>query len=207
MFSILPKEEQFYTFFATQASHNVEAARVFREMIANWSLESPGFDKLRDIEHEADITTHEIIDKLNRTFITPFDREDINALASELDDVVDLVQSLSSRMRLFRVEKTNEDLAQLAGILTQSCECVLKAVKEMAVPDKSRRVLDYCIEINRLENAGDNALDAALGRLFSGRPDPLEVMKWKEIFEVTETAIDKCEDVANIIESILVKQG
>ena len=207
MFSIIPREEQFFTLFANQASHNVEAARLFRDMAQNWSLESPGFDKLRDIEHEADITTHEVIDKLNRTFITPFDREDIHALASELDDVVDLIQSLSSRMRLFRLEKTNEDLVQLATILAQASETVLKAVKEMANPDKTRRVLDYCIEINRLENAGDNALDAALGRLFSGRPDPLEVMKWKEVFEVTETAIDKCEDVANIIESILVKQG
>src|SRR3989338_7915881 len=112
--SLIPKEEKFFELFEAQASHNVEAARLFKGLVQKWDAESPVIDQLRDIEHEADITTHEVIDKLNRSFITPFDREDIHALASELDDVVDLIQSLSSRMRLFRLEKTNEDLVQLA---------------------------------------------------------------------------------------------
>lgn len=204
---LIPREEKFFELFESQAAHNVEAARIFKSLAQKWSLESSAFGQLHDIEHEADITTHEIIDRLNRTFITPFDREDIHALASEMDDVVDLIQSISSRMQLYRVAQTTEDLVQLADILLQSAETVRKAIVELKNPDKSRRVLDYCIEINRLENAGDNAQDQAIGKLFSGKPDPLEVIKWKEIYETTEIAIDKCEDIANTIESILVKQA
>jgi len=206
-FSLIPKEEKFFDLFSAQAEHNVEAARVFKELAQKWDPESPAFDRLRDIEHEADISTHEIIDRLNRTFITPFDREDIHQLASELDDIVDLVQSLSARMKLFNIAATTPDLVELADILWQSTENVRKAVHELKDFSNPRRLLDYCIEINRLENAGDHALGQALGRLFTGKPDPLDVIKWKEVYESIEAAIDKCEDVANTIESIMVKQS
>lgn len=206
--NLIPKDEKFQELFELQAAHAVEAAKVFKELVGNWKQDSPAFDRLRDIEHEADITTHEIIDKLNRTFVTPFDREDIHELASEMDDIVDLIQSITSRMNLYRVDQTNEGLAQLADILWQAAESVKKATLALhQYGNSNRRLLDYCIEINRLENAGDRALENALGKLFQGKPDPLEVIKWKEIYEVTETAIDKCEDVANIIEGIAVKQG
>ncbi|HBL19202.1 MAG: hypothetical protein A2X36_10165 [Elusimicrobia bacterium GWA2_69_24] len=206
-FSLIPKEEKFFELFESQAAHSVEAAKVFKALVSRWDLESPAFERLRDIEHEADITTHEIIDKLNRTFVTPFDREDIHALASELDDVVDLIQAVSIRMRLYRVGHSTEELVQLADVLCQSTENLRKAVLSMKDLEKSRRILDYCIEINRLENAGDQIYTQAIGKLFLGTPDPLEVMKWKEIYEITEETMDKCEDVANIIESIIVKQG
>ena len=206
-FSLLPKEEKFFELFEAQAAHNVAAAQIFKDMAQNWTLEPSAFTKLQEIEHEADITTHEIYDKLNRTFVTPFDREDIHELASELDDIVDLIQSISSRMHLYRVDHSTEDLRALADILFHSTENVRKAIGELKNPEKTRRVLDYCIEINRLENAGDRALEVAIGKLFQGKPEPLEVMKWKEIYEVTEAAVDKCEDVANIIESILIKQS
>lgn len=206
-FSMLPKEEKFFELFEAQAAHNVNAAKVFREMALKWSRETAPFDKLRDIEHEADITCHEIYDKLNRTFITPFDSEDIRELASELDTVVDLIESVGQRMYLYRIEKSNDDLVQLTDILWQATETVRKAIAELQNPQKSRRVIDYCIEVNRLENAGDQALGVAIGKLFQGNPDPLEVMKWKEIYETIEQAIDKCEDVAHTLETILVKQG
>jgi len=206
-FSLIPKETKFYDLFDAQAAHSVEAAKVFRELAQKWSLESPAFDRLRDIEHEADISTHEIIDRLNRTFVTPLDREDIHALASEMDDIVDLIQSISSRMHLYRVDHSTQDLVEMADILWQATENVRKALASLRDLANPRRILDYCIEVNRLENAGDHMLEVALGKLFSGNPDPLEVMKWKEIYEVTEAAIDKCEDVANVIESILVKHG
>ena len=206
-FSLIPKEQKFFELFELQATHNVEAARIFKELSERWSLDSDAFSRLEDIEHEADITTHEVYDRLNRTFVTPFDREDIHALASELDDVVDLIQSIASRMKLYRVERSTEALSQLLDTLYRSTENIRKAITELKNPDKARRVLDYCIEVNRLENAGDRALEIAISKLFQGTPDPLEVIKWKEIYEVTEAAIDKCEDVANIIESILVKQA
>ncbi len=206
-FNLIPKEEKFFELFSAQADHNVEAAKVFRALTQDWSLDAAGIARLQDIEHEADITTHEIYDKLNRTFVTPFDREDIRELAAELDDVVDLIQSISIRMQLYRVEKMSDDIKTLAEILFHSTENVRKAVSEMGNSEKKRRVLDYCIEINSLENAGDRALEVAIGKLFSGKPDPLEVIKWKEIYEGIETAIDKCEDVAHTIETILVKHS
>jgi predicted phosphate transport protein (TIGR00153 family) len=206
-FNLIPKEEKFFEMFEAQAAFGVSAAKVFRDLALNWSLDAAPFDRLREIEHEADRTCHDIYDKLNRTFVTPFDREDIRELAKELDSVVDLIESVGQRMRLYRIEKSNEDLAALTDILWQSAETLRKAVAELQNPAKSRRVLDYCIEVNRLENAGDQALGAAIGRLFQGKPDPLEVMKWKEIYETVEEAIDKCEDVAHTLETILVKQA
>jgi predicted phosphate transport protein (TIGR00153 family) len=206
-FSLIPKEEKFFELFELQAEHAVDAAKAFKDLAGNFAPDSDIFARLEDIEHEADITTHEVHDRLNRTFVTPFDREDIHALAGELDDIVDLVESISTRMRLYRVDRSTDDLRELADILWRAALDVRKAISELKNPDKKRRVLDHCIEINRLENAGDRALDAAIGRLFQGAPDPLEVIKWKEIYEGAEAAIDKCEDVANIIESILVKQA
>ena len=207
MFNLIPKDEKFFQLFEQQASLNVEAAKVFLELVENWTVESPLLHRLQEIEHEADITTHEIYDKLNRTFVTPFDREDIHALASELDDIVDVVQSVASRMNLYHIQSTTPALKELATILWDSTENVRKAVAEMKNPEKTRRVQDHCIEINRLENAGDRAMEHAIGKLFEGKPDPLEVIKWKEIYEGIELATDKCEDVANTIDSILVKQA
>lgn len=206
-FNLIPKEEKFFELFEAQAAHNAEAAKLFRDMALKWTREMTPFDRLRDIEHEADITCHEIYDRLNRTFVTPFDREDIRELASELDTVVDLIESVGQRMRLYQIEASNEDLVRMADVLWQCTETVRKAVAELKTPEKSRRVFDYCIEVNRLENAGDQALGAAIGRLFQGKPDPLEVIKWKEIYETVEQAIDKCEDVAHTLETILVKQA
>lgn len=206
-FSFMPREERFFDLFEQQAQHNLDAAKLFLEMAKSWSLDGERFKKLQEIEHEADITTHEIYDRLNRTFITPFDREDIHALASEHDDIVDLIQSIATRMQLFHIESTGPDFVGLVEILLGATENVKKAVTELRVPEKSRRVQDYCIEINRLENAGDRALEAAIAKLFSGKPDPLEVIKWKEVFEGVETAIDKCEHIAHRIDGILVKQA
>lgn len=206
-FSLIPKEEKFFALFEQQAQHLCEAARTFKDLTSHWDLDSPHFDKITDIEHEADITTHEIIDKLNRTFVTPFDREDIHTLASKMDDVVDLIQSITNRMRLYRLGHSSEALANMADILWQATETLKKAVMGLKDLSKSRRLLDYCIEVNRLENTGDRTLENALSKLFADTKDPIEVIKWKEIYEVTETAIDKCEDVANALEGIVVKQG
>jgi|CXWL01.1.fsa_nt_gi predicted phosphate transport protein (TIGR00153 family) len=206
-FSLIPKEEKFFELFEAQAAHNAAAAKVFREMATKWSRDTAAFDRLRDIEHEADMTCHEIYDKLNRTFVTPFDREDIRDLASELDTVVDLIESVAQRMYLYQIDHSTDDLVRLTDILWQCTETVRKAIAELQTPAKSRRVMDYCIEVNRLENAGDQALGAAIGKLFTGKPDPLEVMKWKEIYETVEEAIDKCEDIAHTLETILVKQA
>jgi predicted phosphate transport protein (TIGR00153 family) len=206
-FNLLPKEEKFFKLFEAQAAYNTKAVKTFKELVKNWDERSSAFEVIREIEHEADITTHEIYDKLNRTFITPFDREDIHQLASEMDDIVDMVQSLCNRMHLYHIRNSTPDLVQLIDILDQATDAIRKAIGDLQDKDKTRRVLDYCIEINRLENTGDHARDMALSKLFEGQPDPIEVIKWKEIYELVEAAVDKCEDIANTIETILVKQA
>ena len=205
--TLIPKEEKFFELFEAQAVHSVAAAKLFREMALKWSRDNAPFDRLREIEQEADITCHDIYEKLNRTFVTPFDREDIRDLASELDTITDLIESVGQRMFLYQIDRSTDDLVQLTDILWQATENVRKAIAELQNPEKTRHVMDYCIEINRLENAGDYALGVAIGKLFQGKPDPLEVMKWKEIYETIEQAIDKCEDVAHTLETILVKQA
>ncbi|MFA6002489.1 MAG: DUF47 family protein [Elusimicrobiota bacterium] len=207
VFSIMPKDEKFFRLFEAQADYGSKAVKAFKELVGNWDLKSPAFEQIREIEHEADITTHEIFDKLNRTFITPFDREDIHNLASEMDDIADIVQSICNRMFLYKIQHSTPDLMTLVDILDQAVDAIRKAIGGLQDKDKVRRVLDYCIEINRLENTGDHARDMALSKLFEGKPDPIEVLKWREIYEVVECAIDKCEDIANTIETILVKQA
>jgi predicted phosphate transport protein (TIGR00153 family) len=206
-FSLMPKEEKFFDMFESQAEHMVQTAKVFKDLIAHWNVDSELVAKVRELEHEADIITHEMMDKLNRTFITPFDREDIHVLAKETDDVIDLIHSATNRMHLFKIPKMTEELEQMADVLLQATEALKKALGGLRDLGRPRRILDYCIEINRLENQGDRVLEMALGRLFDRKPDPIEVIKWKEIYEIVEFAIDKCEDVANTIESIVVKQG
>ena len=206
-FTLIPREEKFFDLFEEQAERICLVAREFKELVSNWSLRSPLIDKIKDLEHEADITTHDVIDKLNRTFITPFDREDIHELASEMDDIIDLTQGAAARLQLYGIEKMTDELVQLADILVQSTSVLKKAILGLTDMKKSRRILDYCIEINRLENMGDQIQETATAKLFSDNPDPLTVIKWKEIYQNAETAIDKCEDVANTIESIVVKNG
>lgn len=205
---LIPKDEKFFDLFEVQASNNVNAAKKYKDLVEKWDLDSPIFDELRDMEHEADITTHELIDKLNRTFVTPFDREDIHALASKMDDIIDMIQSLSVRMKLYRIDQTSDELKQLTDILWQCTENIKKALPLLREPNRYRsRILDYCIEINRLENAGDQVLHASLGKLFHDKSSAQDLLKWKEIYEVTEATIDKCEDVANAIEAVVVKQA
>lgn len=207
VFTLIPKEEKFFDILEEASENVVQAAACFSSLVEHWSLTNPDLERIRDIEHQGDRMTHEIIDKLNRTFITPIDREDIHALAGGLDDVVDVIQATADRMQLYRVEKTDPYLAQMAGVLVKSTEAISKAVKGLRDLSHTRRTLDYCIEINRLENEGDAILKKALGELFSDHKDVLEIMKWKEIYEQTEFATDKCEDVANTIESIVVKNA
>lgn len=206
-FSLIPKDEKFFDLLEQQVHTIVQAATLFRSMVESWKLDHEAIGKLKELEHEGDITTHEIIDKLNRTFVTPIDREDIHVLATELDDVIDFVQGISALMILFRIEKPTDDLVELAKILEEAASNVAKAVENVRDLSRPRRILDYCIEVNRLENRGDRSWERAIGNLFNNTNNPMDVIKWKEIYDATEAAIDKCEDLANTIEGIVVKNG
>ena len=206
-FSLIPKEEKFFDLLDEASVNAQKAAAAFRELVTHWSPTSPQFEHIRDLEHEGDRMTHEVIDKLNRTFITPIDREDILSLVSEIDDVVDIIQATTDRMELYNIKESTPFLAKMADVLVKSTEAVGKAVRSLRDLSHSRRTLDFCIEANRLENEGDAILKDALRELFSDHKDVLEIMKWKEIYEAAEFATDKCEDIANVIEGIVVKNA
>jgi hypothetical protein len=206
-FHLFPKDEGFFDILEEASANVVKGATAFRELVAQWSLTSDLIPKIRELEHEGDRMTHEVIDRLNRTFITPIDREDIHDLAKELDDVIDIVQATMDRMQLYRIETSSPFLLQLVEVLVKATVVLDKAIRSLRDMKHTRRTLDFCIEVNRLENEGDTIFQAALGELFSNKQDVFHLICWKEIYEAAEFATDKCEDIANIIEGIIVKNA
>jgi len=206
-FSLLPKEVKFFDYLNMQAENIVKTAECFRAAVKKGSFDEEAVKRIKNFEHEGDTLAHEIVDMLNRTFITPIDREDIYALANTLDDIVDMLNSMSNRIRLYKLNTNDEHMLMFADTIDQSAQALAAAVKHMQDTKRARRVLDYCIEVNRLENMGDQLREKAISRLFDTEKDPIMVIKWKEIYEVAEGTLDTCEHVAKVIEAILVKHG
>jgi len=204
-FSIFPKETNFFDMFDKLAAIAVEASNYFYDIASKGVYNEDVVSKMQDIEHRGDQITHAIIDSLNKTFITPFDREDIHALANELDSIIDMLNTMTNRMRVYRINGVNNDLVEFAEVLKKSTATVELAVKALRDTKNLMSAREHCIEINRLENVGDRMRDAILGKLFDNVTDPIYLIKWKEIIIDAETALDICEDVANVIESIIVK--
>ena len=206
-FRFLPKEFDFFKLFNQQAQFAVTAATLFNEIVSKGQLTQERVQQMRDIEHQADDVTHAVFDNLNKTFITPFDREDIHALASELDSVVDMIYTITNRMFIYRLTEAHPDLAQLADVIEKSARALAVAVENMEDMKNYHGALEACIEVNRLENVGDSMRDAVLGKLFDTMPDHIQLIKWKEIFQFAEDVLDICEDVAHVVETILVKNA
>ncbi|HAN04637.1 MAG TPA: DUF47 domain-containing protein [Elusimicrobia bacterium] len=206
-FNFLPKEEKFFDYLTQQAENLMKAADFFKDAIKDGRLDEEEVKKIHALEQEGDTLAHEITDMLNRTFITPIDREDIYALANQLDDVLDMLNAMAGRMKLYKLNPTDPHFAQFIDLIDQAAAALANAVKHMPDTKRQRRVLDYCIEINRLENLGDAVREKAISNLFENEKDPIMVIKWKEIYEVAEGTLDKCEHVAKVIEGILVKHG
>lgn len=207
-FTLIPKEEKFQDMFSRASKNVVEAAGIFKDIISDWNSSSNKIERIHELEKEGDTIRHELVDKLNHTFITPIDREDIYELSGELDDIIDMIQACVDRMQIYNLKFSgSEGLLHLAEALQKSTVSLDKAIDEMHDEKKRRRVLEYCIEINVYENEGDNLIRKLLRELFEGRTktSSLEIMLWKEIYEFVEAIIDKCEDVACTIESIVVK--
>ncbi len=204
---LVKKEEAFFDMFERATKNLSASVEVFLEMIKDFKGLEKGVQRLDDLEHEGDIITHEIMDRLNRTFITPLDRDDIHAIAAGIDDVLDLTEEVADRIYLYKLEKPTPNLIQMAQILHQSVAEVSKAINSLRDLKRPRRILDYTIEINRLENEADMVLKMTMVDLFEKVSSPLEVIKWKEVYESLEKAIDKCEDMAVVIESVVVKNA
>lgn len=204
---LIPREEQFFKLLESGATNAVKAATTFKELMHNWDESSELFKKIRDIETEGDLLTHEIIDKLNRTFVTPIDREDIHELAGQIDDVCDIIQALSDRMQLYDLGKTIPDIMlKMTDLFEDGAKLMEEAVKEFHNFRRNSRVHDHCIEIKGIENETDDLLKHALADLFK-RNDPMSVFKWKEIFESIERAHDKLAEIANTLEGVIVKNA
>lgn len=207
MINLLPKDTVFYDLFESLSRHAVSSAEHLRQMCKQFPNVEAELKKIRDEEHAADQLAHTALDRLDRTFITPFDREDIHELVGGLDDIIDGIDALAKRFPLFHIRTMEPGFVQQADLLVQATVAVSDAVHRLRRSRKLSELSDKLIEIHHKESVGDDNHHAALSHLFDGQTDALEVMKWKELYDYIEDAIDGCEDVGNTLERIVLKNG
>ncbi|MDP9206244.1 MAG: DUF47 family protein [Gemmatimonadota bacterium] len=201
---ILPRDEKFYDMFTELAKRLTASATLLHELFKSPSELDAKVSKIKGLEHEADNLTHDIIDRIDRTFVTPFDREDIHALASELDDVIDLIDGTARRATIFRIQKTRPAAVVLAEVLARAACCVEEGVRDMK---DAKHVYAISEKLKVLEEEGDAVYHEAMGALFAEGGDALEVVKWKDLYDKIEDALDQCEDVGNVLQSIALKNA
>jgi len=203
-FRLIPREEKFYNDFQALADELQRGAQLLEQMLAPDHPVWDKADEIKEVEHKCDFLTHEIIQRLNRTFVTPLDREDIHTLARSLDDVMDAIDAAATLVRLYRLDTVRFGARELAQIITACTKQVRLAVDAM---ERHQGVVPHAVEINRLENEADRTHQQAVSRLFDDERDPIVVLKWKEMLDLLEDATDRCEDVANVLEGVVVKHG
>jgi len=203
-FRLIPKEERFYDDFTAMAEEIRHGAQLLDEMLQPERPIWNKADEIKEVEHKCDFLTHEIIQRLNRTFVTPLDREDIHTLARSLDDVMDAIDASATILRLYQIEAVRPGARELSHLVRASAEQVVGAVKAL---EGRKGVAECAVEINRLENEADRAHQAAVQSLFKEEKDAVAIIKWKEIFDFLEQATDRCEDVANVLEGVVVKHA
>ncbi len=205
MFNFLPKEVRFYDYFEQQSQNILKAAALLNDLVRNFSDARAKTHLIKEVEHAGDQITHEIVRKLNTTFITPIDREDIHALATRLDDVLDYIEAAAERLVVYRIKEPTSACRAMAEVIVKTTEAMDRAIKCLRNMDPGFH--EHAVEVNRLENTADNLLRESLAALFEEQGDPIEVIKWKEIYETMEIVTDRCEDVANVIEGIILKMA
>jgi len=205
-FTLVPKEYLFFDLFEKLSGILLSAGALLVEATDQPSTLPENARRLERLEHDGDVVTHDLITQLNRTFITPFDREDIHALATALDDVLDLIEAATERFILYKVTTITPQAQAIAKVVHQQVQEIHSVIPKLRHM-KHESIMEHCIEINRLENVGDRLLRDAFAVLFNGTPDPIQVLKWRELYELLESATDKCEDVANVVEAIMVKNA
>ena len=205
MFRLIPREVRFFDLFEKQSEHIITAARLLHELVHNFSDSRAKAAAIKEVEHQGDSITHEIVKRLNTTFITPIDREDIHALATRLDDVLDYIEAASERLVVYRIKEPTSACRAMADVIVKIVQATDLTIRCLRTMDPSFH--DHAVEVNRLENAADNLLRDSLAAMFEEQGDPIEVIKWKEIYETMEIVTDRCEDVANVIEGIILKMA
>src|ERR1035437_5492951 len=204
---LLPREESFFDEFEKHALKTVEGCRVFVDMAQGKVPTAEACPKIKTIESECDHITHHVVERLHKVFITPIDRNDIYRLISKMDDVMDFVEAAAQRVSLYGVNSNNKELWDLARVLLSGSERIAEAVSGMRNLKHPELILEKCVDVNRLENEADVQLRGAIAKLFAEEKNPIEVIKWKEIYEFLEVATDRCEDVANIIEGVVLENS
>jgi len=200
--SLIPKDTSFFKMFSAMSDNLIAGARALVDLFADYHDVERKIDQIRHFEREGDEMTHAVLTKLNQTFITPFDREDIHQLASKLDDVLDFIYASAARIVMYRIAAPPPAAGELAGIILKQSQELQKAVSLM---QKNGNILAHCVEINRLENEADVVSQHAIARLFEHEKDPINLIKIKELLEFLERATDKAEDVANVLETVVLK--
>ncbi len=203
----LTKDDKFFDLFEEGAANLVETAKVLRDLVDRWENVDEKVRQITDLEHKGDDITHRIMANLHSTFLTPIDREDISALAHALDDVVDFIHSAADNMVIYKVKRPTKDAVELANVIVDAALEVQRAMPGLRRRAELGQVLSRCVELNRLENEGDRIMRRAVGSLFENNIDLVEVIKWREIYEHMETATDRCEDVANVLEGVALKNA
>ncbi len=206
-FQILPTEERFFDLFEQHAQTLVLAAQRLRELVENFTDIEGKFAQLTELEHQGDFITHEIIDLARRSFTTPFDTEDITAIAARIDDVIDRIEAAGDALILWKVEKPTAEAIRLCHLIEECAKQLAAAIPNLRDRRRFSKVREHIVEVNRLENDADRVLRAALSTLLASHQDVYDLIRWKEIYEQLEDATDRCEDVADVLEGVTVKHG
>jgi len=206
-FPFIPREQEFFGLFEQSAQNMVKAAQGLQKLVTTGANVPQNVAEITDLEHQGDLITHQIIAQVHRTFVTPFDREDIALLAQSLDDVTDFIHAAADAILIYKVECPTQRAQELAEIIVQAATEVERAMPQLRHRSELKQVLKQCVEINRLENMADRVFRAAMGELFDDAIDIASVIKWREIYEHMEAATDRCEDVANVLEGVALKHA
>lgn len=201
---LIPRDEQFFDMFEQLAERISNSAKLLRRLFAEPGMSEALVSDIKTLEHEADELTREIISRIDQTFVTPIDREDIHLLTTNLDDVIDLLDGAARRTEMFHLEESKEPAIRMCDVLVKSADHIYKSVR---LVKKTKLVAEHARSVKLLEEEGDAIYREAILELFRGSPDPLEVIKWKDVYDKLEDAIDRCEDVANVLESIALKHS
>ena len=209
MFNIpfIPREEKFFDLFEKAAQNIVKAALGLKDMLDNWENVGMKVAEITELEHEGDSITHQIAALMHRTFVTPFDREDIAMLSHTMDDIIDFIHAAADALLIYKIDAPTKRSKELAEVIVKAAMEVERAVPLLRRRSELKKIPEHCVELNRLENAADKIFRSALGELFDDDKDTAYIIKWREIYEHMESATDRCEDVANVLEGVALKHA
>lgn len=207
MFKISSNEDKFYNIFVQYGEYIAQTARLFKEFVSDLENAEEKLKEIKEMEVKCDHLLHKIFKELNKTFITPLDREDIYCIGKQLDDIADYLESSACRFVLFNLNEVTDETEVLCDLIIESADKIIEMMQELKIVNKRKNLLPIIVEINRIEEEGDAIFRKAMKKIFSGDVDVLDVVKWKEIYEHLENTLDACEDVANTIEGIVMKHA